>query len=200
MKPYISTPNKQLKRKERLTTHMVMETERLVIRPLSENDWSDLHDYLSQEQVLKYEPGEVSNEEDCRKIARERVQGDRFGAVCLKETNKMIGHVYFEQKEPAQFKTWMLGYIFNPAFYGNGYATEACQRLLKYGFEELGAHRVMALCNPENAASWRLLERLQMRREGHFKKAAFFRTTENGQPIWHDAYQYAILKDEWMIK
>jgi [ribosomal protein S5]-alanine N-acetyltransferase len=175
---------------------MIMETERLMIRPFSEEDWRDLHEYLSQEQVLKYEPGNVSNEEDCRKIARERAQADRFWAVCLKESDKMIGHIYFEQKEPAPFQTWMLGYIFNPAFYGNGYATEACQRILKYGFEELGAHRVMAMCNPDNAASWRLLERLHMRREGHFKKAAFFRTTADGQPIWHDAYQYAILKEE----
>ncbi|MNI70272.1 ribosomal-protein-S5-alanine N-acetyltransferase [compost metagenome] len=90
----------------------------------------------------------------------------------------------------------MIGYIFNPAYYGKGYATEACQRLLKYVFEELGAHRVMALCNPENAPSWRLLERLLMRREGYFKNEVFFKTTESGQPIWQDTYQYAILKEE----
>lgn len=175
---------------------MIMETERLIIRQFVPEDWEDLYEYLSQENVLKYEPGTVSNEEDCKYMAIERSQGNHFWAVCLKSTNKMIGHVYFEQKEPKGFLTWLLGYIFNPQYYGKGYATEACQRLLKYGFEELGAHRVMALCNPENAASWRLLERLMMRREGMFKKAAFFKTTENGQPIWQDTYQYAILKEE----
>ncbi|MBY9077401.1 GNAT family N-acetyltransferase [Paenibacillus sp. HN-1] len=174
-----------------------METERLIVRKFSENDWSDLHEYLSQEQVLKYEPDGVSSEEDCKYIARERAEGDCFWAVSLKDTNKMIGHVYFGQKEPAEFNTWMIGYIFNPAFYGKGYATEACQGILKYGFEDLGIHRVMALCSPENAPSWRLLERLNMRREGHFKKEAFFRRTDDGQPLWHDAYQYAILNEEW---
>ena len=177
-----------------------METQRLIIRHFSENDWSDLHEYLSQEQVLKYEPGGVSNAEECKQLARERADGDRFWAVCLKTTNKMIGHVYYAQSEPAAFKTWMLGYIFNPAFSGKGYATEACQRVLQYGFEEWGTHRVFAMCNPENAASWRLLERLHMRREGHFMKKAFFRTTDDGEPIWHDAYQYALLKEEWEIR
>ncbi len=92
----------------------------------------------------------------------------------------MIGHVYFCQAEPPKFLTWELGYIFNPAYWGKGYATEACRRILQYGFEELGAHRIMARCSPENEASWRLLERLSMRREGFFKKCATFRQDEFG--------------------
>ncbi|WP_081756682.1 GNAT family N-acetyltransferase [Gorillibacterium massiliense] len=178
---------------------MIMETERLIVRQFDPSDWIDLYEYLSQENVLKYEPGSVSNEEDCKRMATERSQGNHFWAVCLKETNKLIGHVYFEQKEPKEFLTWEIGYIFNPAYYGKGYATEACQKLLKIGFEELGAHRVMALCNPENAPSWRLLERLLMRREGFFKKEVYFNKTESGQPIWQDTYQYAILKEEQNI-
>lgn len=174
----------------------IMETERLIVRQFEPDDWKDLHEYLSQENVLKYEPGSVSNEEDCKHMATERSQDNLFWAVCLKDANKMIGHIYLGQKEPKEFLTWMIGYIFNPAYYGNGYATEACQRLLKYGFEVLGAHRVVALCNPENSPSWRLLERLSMRREGYFKKEVFFKTTESGQPIWQDTYQYAILKEE----
>lgn len=67
---------------------------------------------------------------------------------------------------------------------------------MKYGFEELGVHRVIALCNPENESSWKLLERISMRREGIFRKEVFFKTTINGQPIWQDTYQYAILKEE----
>lgn len=175
---------------------ILIETKRLVVRQFKAADWKDLHEYLSQESVLKYEPETVSNEEDCKSIANERSQGDLFWAVCLKDTNKMIGHVYFGQKEPREFLTWVIGYIFNPAYYGKGYATEACQRILKYSFEELGAHRVIALCNPENVSSWKLLERLSMRREGVLKKEVFFKTTESGQPIWQDTYQYAILKEE----
>lgn len=76
---------------------------------------------------------------------------------------------------------WEIGYVFNPSYYGKGYATEACQRILRYGFEEMSAHRIIGKCNPENKASWKLLERLSMQREGYFKKTAFFRTETDGK-------------------
>lgn len=174
-----------------------LESERLLIRNFRSDDWNDLHDYLSIEEVLKYEPGEVCNEEDCKQMTLERSQSNIFMAVVLRENNKMIGHIYFNQTVPFEFLTWEIGYIFNPRYYGNGYATEASRRVLQYGFEELKAHRIIAMCNPENASSWRLLERLLMRKEGHHMKKAFFYKTEEGQPIWHNAYQYAILADEW---
>lgn len=54
----------------------------------------------------------------------------------------------------------------------------------------------MARCNPENPASWKLLERIGFQREGHFKKFDFFRKDENGHPVWHDTYEYALIEDE----
>lgn len=177
-----------------------LKTERLVVRNFQAEDWKDLYDYLSLKEVLKYEPGSVSDYEDCKKKAIERSQDNIFLAVNLKDKEKMIGHIYFNQINPHEFLTWEIGYIFNPEFYGNGYATEACRRVLQFGFEELGAHRIIGMCNPDNTSSWKLLERLLMRREGYHKKKAFFHRTDEGQPIWHDAYQYAILAEEWYQK
>lgn len=176
---------------------IIMETERLIVRNFKPEDWRDLYEYLSQKEVLKYEPQCESDEDDCKKKAIERSQGNIFWSICLKESGKMIGHIYFCQIKPYNFLTWELGYIFNPSYYGQGYATEACHKILQYGFEQLGAHRIIAKCNPENAASWKLLERLSMRREGHFKKPVFFRKTQDGKPLWHDAYEYAMLAEEW---
>ena len=176
---------------------MNFETERLIVRKFYANDWIDLHEYLSQKEVLKYEPASESGVEECKQIALDRSKGDIFWAVCCKETNKMIGHVYFEQIQPLEFLTWQIGYIFNPAYYGKGYATEACQAILQYGFDQLGAHRIIAMCNVENAASWKLLERLSMRREGHSLQNAFFERTDDSEPIWINSFQYAILEDEW---
>ncbi len=176
----------------------IMETDRLIIRNFSEDDWEDLYEYLSQKEVLRYEPGGPSSQEECRQMAADRSKGNSFWAVCLKENGKMIGHLYFQQTEPAEFLTWELGYIFNPSYYRKGYATEASKRIVRYAFDELGAHRIVAMCNPENTASWRLMERLHMRREGCFIKKAFFRRNEEGSPIWHDAYEYAILHEDWV--
>lgn len=177
---------------------MNMETDRLIIRRFTGEDWQDLYEYLSQESVVKYEPYGVMNEEECRKEAVRRSQDNAFWAVCLKENDKLIGNIYFQQQEPKDFMTWEIGYVFNPGYYGKGYATEGCQRILKYGFEELGAHRIIGKCNPGNTPSWSLLERLRMRREGHFRKPAFFKRSPEGQPLWHDAYLYSILEEEFL--
>ncbi|QAA35288.1 GNAT family N-acetyltransferase [Clostridium manihotivorum] len=176
---------------------MLMETERLIIRRFEKNDWKDLFEYLSQEAVVKYEPYDVYDEKSSIEEAAYRSQSDSFFAVCLKENNKLIGNVYFQQQEPKEFLTWEIGYVFNPDYYGQGYATEACKRVMKYGFEELGTHRIIGQCNPENTASWRLLERLSMRREGHFRKPVFFKKDNSGKPIWHDSYEYSILEEEF---
>ncbi|MGA9762735.1 MAG: GNAT family protein [Gaiellaceae bacterium] len=180
-----------------MSAEQSIETARLSIRSFRSGDWQDLHEYLSQPAVLEFEPGQPSDEAQCKEIAAERSHGSAFWAVCLKPGEKMIGHVYFSQIEPEELMTWEFGYIFNPAFGGRGYATEACRALLSLGFGELGAHRVVAMCDPRNPPSWRLLERLSMRREGHFRQMAFFRRTSDGKPLWHDAYQYALLESEW---
>ena len=174
-----------------------LETQRLIIRRFAAEDWKDLHEYLSDEEVVKFEPYGVFTEEQCKSEAAWRAKQEFFWAVCLKENNKVIGNIYFNQEEPKEFMTWEIGYVFNPKYWGNGYATEACEVFLKNAFEKLKAHRVVAMCNPENSASWRLLERIKMRREGYFPKKAFFKRDEKGMPIWHDCYAYGILAEEW---
>lgn len=171
-----------------------LKTERLRIRGFRAEDWKDLYEYLSDEQVVKYEPYDAFTEEESRHEAVRRSKNESFYAVCLKDTDKVIGNLYFSEQE---FGTWELGYVFNANYQGKGYATEATAALLEDAFQNLGVRRVIALCNPENLASWRLLERLGMRREGHLLQNIFFRTDDLGNPIWQDTYEYAILSDEW---
>lgn len=174
-----------------------METERLIIRRFKADDWNDLYEYLSKEEVVKYEPYNTFDEDASKKEAARRATDESFFAVCLKENNKVIGNIYFAKDGPEDFKTYELGYVFNSTYWKKGYAAEACKRVMKYAFNELGAHRIYARCNPENSASWKLMERLHMRKEGHFKNRAFFFRDKDGNPLWHDAYEYAILEDEF---
>jgi RimJ/RimL family protein N-acetyltransferase len=69
--------------------------------------------------------------------------------------------------------------------------TEAARRLLDYLFETFGLHRVSAICDVENTASARVLERLGMRREGHFVESVWFKGR------WGSEYGYALLRREW---
>lgn len=87
--------------------------------------------------------------------------------------------------------------MFHPDHWGRGYATEACRVLLDAVFDD-GAHRVVAHCDPANARSWALLERLGMRREGHSLRAVAFGCDPEGGPVWRDEYTYAVLEEEWV--
>ncbi len=174
---------------------MDIVTNRLIIRRFEQNDWQDMYDYLSDKEVVKYEPYEVYSEAQAKEEADRRSKDESFYAVCLKENGKLIGNLYLGKGD---FDTWELGYVFNRGFQGQGYATESAEALVDYAFKQLGARRIIAMCNPENDHSWKLLERLHMRREGLLLKNIYFKTNSNGEPIWLDTYEYAILKSEWV--
>ena len=174
----------------------VLTTERLIIRPFLENDYEDLFEYLSLQETYRFEPGAPISIEEARRITSVRAKGTNFWAVTLKDGNKkLIGHVSFIHTEPKFYLTWEIGFIFNPAYQGKGYASEASHALINYAFTKLGAHRVMGFCSTENIASWKVLEKCCMTREGLLRKNAFFRKDKDGQPLWMDSYEYAILAD-----
>lgn len=171
-----------------------IETDRLIIRRYKSEDWLDLHEYLSDPKVVKYEPYEVFDEAQSKEEAMIRSDEECFFAVCIKETGKMIGNIYLQKGE---FDTWELGYVFNSKYQGNGYATEAAKTLISKAFDDWGARRIVAMCNPLNQPSWHLLERLGMRREGTLLKNIYFKCDSDGNPIWSDTYEYGMLKEEW---
>lgn len=171
-----------------------LTTERLLIRPFQENDWNDLLEYLSDEEVVRFEPYGPLSPEQAGKEAADRANDPSFHGVCLRENGKLIGNLYLHQ---GGYDTWELGYVFNRSYQGRGFATESAKALIGHAFCSLGARRVIAMCNPLNTASWKLLERLHMRREGHLIQNVYFKTTETGEPVWTDTFLYAILKPEW---
>lgn len=85
-----------------------------------------------------------------------------------------------------------LGWTFHPAYGGRGYATEAVRTVIDLCFGPLGLRRVHAECFADNEPSWRLMERLGMRREWHSVKESLHRTRG-----WLDGYSYALLAEEW---
>lgn len=97
-----------------------------------------------------------------------------------------------EVAEQARCTQAELGWVLDPARTGHGYATEAVRRLIDHCFTELGVRRVVANCFLANTASWRLMERVGMRREGHAVAESLHRS---GQ--WLDTLTYAVLVTEW---
>ncbi|HKM35745.1 MAG TPA: GNAT family N-acetyltransferase [Lachnospiraceae bacterium] len=166
-----------------------METERLILRSFEEKDLDDLYDYLSNPEVVKYEPYRAMNREETKDNLNFRITCDEFIAVELKDTHKVIGNIYFGHRD---FNTMELGYVFNYKYQKQGYATEACQAVIADAFAR-NTHRIFAECDPQNTNSWHLLEKLGFAREAHIKENVYFWTNENGKPIWKDTFMYSLL-------
>lgn len=169
----------------------MIETERLLLRRFRPGDAAALHGYLSDSRVVRYEPYDVMDEERSAREALRRIEDPAFLAVCLRMDGRMIGNIYLRRED---HDAYTLGYVFAHAHWGHGYATEAARAAMGHAFAE-GAHRVYAMCNPENVGSWRVMEHLGMRREAHFRRNVYFRADPT--PQWQDTYVYAILRDEW---
>lgn len=171
-----------------------MQTTRLLLRSFTPSDGDALYEYLSQSETVRYEPYDVYTREQALCEAARRANDPSFFAVCLRESGKLIGNLYLGERMYGEKE---LGYVFNRRYCKQGYATEAARALMHHAFSVLNARRVVAECNPDNTDSWRLLERLSLRREAHFRQNIWFTRTEKGDPVWQDTYVYALLRDEW---
>lgn len=167
-------------------------TARLLIRPFQAGDEQAVHTYMSDPAVTTYLPeGTLSADGSRAFVARNLGAEAEALAVTLGADGPLVGHMLFHPWFAEH--TYEIGWAFNRAFHNRGYASEAAAALLAHAFERLHCHRVIATCQPENGASFRVMEKLGMRREGHFRQCI-----HRGGELWWDEYFYAILADEWV--
>ncbi len=169
-----------------------IETDRLILRRYYEKDLEDLYEYLSDADVVQYEPYKPMDMEEVKGNLEWRISTDEMIAVELKSNGKMIGNVYLGKRD---FEALEIGYVFNKKYWGQGYAKESCMELISAAFSN-GVHRIFAECDPENQNSWELLEALGFEREGHLKKNVYFWKDDNDMPIWKDTYIYTKLNED----
>jgi RimJ/RimL family protein N-acetyltransferase len=100
---------------------------------------------------------------------------------------QLIGYCALTDFDPHHHRA-ELGYVIHPDLYGNGYATEAAGLMIRFGFGELGLHRIEATTAPDNAASQRVLEKVGMGYEGLARDYLLV-----GGHTWRDSLRYAIL-------
>jgi RimJ/RimL family protein N-acetyltransferase len=172
----------------------VLKSERLVLRELLDSDFEAVHAYAADLDVVRYMEWGPNSEAETRQFLgcaqSHASKNPRIVfelAVVDTQTDRLIGSIGLHTKGTQA----MLGFCFSRSAWGQGYATEAARLLVDFGFRSLGVHRIWAESDPENAASLRVLEKLGMRREGHFRHDCQVR----GE--WRDTVVYAILEDEW---
>jgi RimJ/RimL family protein N-acetyltransferase len=170
---------------------------RVVVRRFGPQDVAEFAAYRSDAEVARYQSWDAPYppEEGERFVAQlmtahPDTPGEWFQfAVALRATGQLIGDcaAMVRADDPSQCE---IGFTIAPRYQGRGYATEAVRLLVGYLFAR-GKHRITACCDPRNAASAAVLERLGMRREGHLRQS----TWAKGE--WTDDLLYALLQEEW---
>jgi RimJ/RimL family protein N-acetyltransferase len=175
-------------------------TPRLIVRRFAVTDLADFLAYHTHPEVAAVLPGEPKNEERAAQyLARQAVAQDNEKefwhafAVYHREDAKVIGEVGIYLGGPPENKG-EIGFALHPDYHGCGYAMEAAQPLLQYAFVTCDLRRITAMCDTDNTSSYRLMERLRMTREGHFRQTHWTRGA------WRDEYLYALLRDEWLVQ
>lgn len=176
---------------------MKLETERLILRDFVEDDWQRVLEYQSDPYYLRYYSWTKRTPEDAREFVgwfldyQKQVPRIKFQlAVTLKPDQLLIGNCGIRMNKPNAFQA-DIGYEIDPKHWNHGYATEAAQAIVDYGFCIMGLHRIWSWCVSDNLGSAHVLEKLGMRLEGRLVENEYYRGR-----YW-DTLMYAILADEW---
>lgn len=174
-----------------------IETARLLLRKFVAADFPNYAAYHSRPDVYRYlYAAPLEGVEMERKLLQATEapfehNGDtcRF-AVVRQSDQVLLGDVVLKLADKAARQA-EVGYVFNPEYAGQGYATEAVGALIDLGFRQFEFHRIFARLDVENTASVKVMERLKLRREAHLIENDRF----NG--VWGSEYIYAVLAQEW---
>ena len=180
-----------------------LHTERLILRAATEADAEETWRYRRLEHVNEWLVGCPDDLEGYRSLFSEPgrlgatviaalghgSEAPVIGDLMLRVENAWAQRDVAGRAHPTQAE---LGWVLDPSHTGQGYATEAVRELIRHCFEDLGVHRVIANCALDNERSWRLMERVGMRRELHAVRDSLHRSGR-----WLDTLGYAILREEW---
>jgi len=181
---------------ERVDSRLPLLTERLELRDFLERDVDSVHRWASDPEVVRFMGWGPNTREQTREFLQrkfaERTGEPRMAwdlAVLRRDTGRVIGSVGLRIGPDGEQAA--LGYCYDQDAWGHGYATEAAREMLRFGFDDLGLHRIHASVDTRNGASIRVLDKIGMRQEGRLRQHARIR----GE--WRDSFLYAILRSEW---
>jgi RimJ/RimL family protein N-acetyltransferase len=176
---------------------MNLTTPHLQLRELTWSDLADIHRLHTYPEVARFNTLDIPrNQQTTREVMRPTIrnaaQADQTGygwTIRIADQNLFIGEAGLNLSPP-RHRRGEIFYKLLPEYWGHGYATEAAQALVRFGFGVLKLHRIEAGAATENHASVRVLEKIGMMREGIGRKIL---PTPGG---WRDNYRYAILEDD----
>ncbi|TRX23226.1 GNAT family N-acetyltransferase [Flavobacterium franklandianum] len=156
-----------------------LETERLLLRRLANEDVNEIFALRSDQEVMKYIPRPLAktNEEALAHIAmiNEKIDSNEGinWAIALKGNPRLIGIIGHYRIRPEHYRA-EIGYMLLPDYHGNGIISEAIKEVVNYGFEVMKLHSIEAIIDPENFASERVLQKNGFLKEAHLKENEYY--------------------------
>jgi len=148
---------------------MYIITKRFILRRVGKEDSDAIYDYMSNKKTSLYiEQGCLNRTQLALFFEDNLKENAKCHVIEEIQTGKVVGHMMFYPCFGNH--TNEIGWIINEKYQLRGYAFEASAALLSYGFNDLNVHRIIATCQPENKASYQLMEKLGMVREAHFRQ------------------------------
>lgn len=142
---------------------MILETERLYLRKLNQDDYESLCKILQDEETMYAYEGAFSDAEAHEWLDRQLARYEKWGfgswAVVLKESGELIGQCGLTMQPWKEQEVLEIGYLFRREYWHKGYATEATRACKKYAFETLGADEVCSIIRDTNIASQKVAVR-----------------------------------------
>jgi [ribosomal protein S5]-alanine N-acetyltransferase len=172
---------------------MTVTTPRLRLREFTHADFDWLHPISSDPTVTRYTGWGPNEPQDTRafldEASRSRHGPDVFSWAVTLADGTGIGSAGVEVTS-REHRRASFGYVLDPRHWGRGYATEVAKGLVAFAHTTLEAHRVEATCDPDNAASGRVLEKAGLRLEGRLRGHLLVRGS------WRDSLLYAVLRSD----
>jgi|SRR5579885_479751 len=176
---------------------MQIMTARLLIRDEMHDDLDAFYEIDSDPEVVRYVSYGPWTREECQRDLAFHIEEQHasprtsyYLAMILRKEERLIGGCSLVIVS-RRHREGELGYGLNRNYWGYGYATEAAQALLAFGFTTLQLHRIFATCHPENKGSERVMQKIGMRKEGHLRENKW------GKGAWRDSLLYAIIESDW---
>jgi len=165
-----------------------LSTERLILRPLRPEDWPAAYSWASNPDNVRYMGWGPNTEDETKDFIATTTPGRDFLVVL---NGKAIGSCGIYPDDMCD--SAVLGWILHMDYHKQGYGSELCKELIRYGFEDLKLRRISAPCAAPNYGSYRIMERNGMRREALHIKNFWARVDKE----WIDKAVYAILAEEY---
>jgi ribosomal-protein-alanine N-acetyltransferase len=172
---------------------MKLTTDRLLLRPLEADDFAVVHAYATDPEVVRFMDWGPNTLDDTTvfldRMIRSATESPRtqYPLAIVPVGERPVGVVEL-QIDSAEHRRADVGYVLARSAWGRGYASEAAAAMLRFGFGELGLHKISATCDPDNRGSARVLEKIGMRQEGVLRDHFLIR----GQ--WRDRLLWAALE------